>query len=149
MPDKTTEELLSEILREVKDLSVRVTRIEDGTAPGNDSGNATVRPPKKQSIKEFLIERPPTDDVQRTLAIGYFMETQEALSSFNKDDIERGYRSAKQPPPANINDKVNLSIKNGHIMEAEEKKGNKKAWVVTSTGEQYILNGYKKPTKAN
>jgi hypothetical protein len=31
------------------------------------------------------------------------------------------------------------------MMEAKEKKGNKTAYVVTSTGEQFVESGYKKP----
>ncbi len=36
-------------------------------------------------------------------------------------------------------------ITGGSMMETKEKKDNKPAYVVTSTGERFVENGYKKP----
>jgi hypothetical protein len=57
---------------------------------------------KKLSIKEFLLEHPPTTDIQRTLAVGYFLETHGGMTSFTKAELEKGYRDAKEPMPSNI-----------------------------------------------
>lgn len=142
-----TQRILGEILEALKSMDARLARIETGGQlqhKENEDVPAHAVSQRKKSIKEFLIERAPADDVQKTLAIGYFKETNEGMTSFNKSDLEKGYREAKDPPPSNINDKVNMSIKNGHMMEAEKKKDNMKAWVVTGTGEQYLLNGFRK-----
>lgn len=93
---------------------------------------------KKTSIKEFLNDLKLSNDVQRTLAIGYFLEISEGLTSFSKVDLEKGFRSAKEKVPLNINDKIGMCIKNGFMMEAEEKKDNLKSWVLTSSGEKYV-----------
>lgn len=59
-------------------------------------------------------------------------------------DIESGFRAAKEPLPKNINDNINKNISKGHMMEAEQKKDNKLAWVLTNTGEQCVEQGFEK-----
>lgn len=94
--------------------------------------------PKTLSLREFITEKNPKDDVQKTLAIGYYLETKKGMVSFNADDIKKGFMTAKIKPPININDKINLNIRKGLLMETEEKKNNKKAWTLTNTGEKQI-----------
>ena len=135
---------LDTILEAIKGLETRVTRIETGS--GAVSGNQKASPSgsKKLSIKEFLLESPPTTDIQRTLAVGYFLETRVGMSSFTKAELEKGYSDAKEPIPSNISVNIKHCIKQGHMMEAEEKKNNKTAYVVTRSGEQFVIAGYKK-----
>ncbi len=99
---------------------------------------------KQQSIKEFLLVKKPKDDVQRTLLIGYYLEKYRHIPSFNVRDLEEGLREAKEPIPGNINDKVNINIKSGCLMEAAEKKDKLKAWTLTVTGEQLVERDLKK-----
>ncbi len=96
---------------------------------------------KKLSVKEFLLIKKPTDDVQRTLVIGYYLEHYKSIDNFNVRDLADGFRLAKEPPPININDKVNMNIHKGHIMEAKEKKDKSKAWVLTNSGEKFVEEG--------
>jgi hypothetical protein len=77
---------------------------------------------KKLSLKEFLIERPPATDIQRTLAIGYFLENNTGITAFTRGDLEKGYADARESPPSNIGMNIQRCIKQGHLMEAEEKK---------------------------
>lgn len=98
---------------------------------------------KKTSIKEFLLEKNSLGDVQKTLAIAYYLEAFEGMTSFNADDLKKGFRQAKERLPKNINDKVNMNIKKGHIMNQEEKKDGKKAWEITSSGELFVKNDFK------
>ena len=102
---------------------------------------------KKLSVKEFLISKAPADDVKKTLAIGYYLEKYRDLSSFNKRDLEDGFRQAKEPVPGNINDRINSNIKKGHVMLASEKKDALKAWVLTSSGERYVEQGFEEEWK--
>lgn len=99
---------------------------------------------KAMSIKEFILTKKAENDVQRTLLIGYYLEKYENYCSFNAKDLEDGFRAAKETIPKNINDKVNVNIKNGHMMEAKEEKDNRKAWVLTSSGERFVGNAFKK-----
>ena len=129
------EELLNKIMTKLDSLEKRLSSLE-GTP-----SKTTVS--KKLSLKEFLLDKKPSDGVKSTLVIGYFLEHYEGMECFNAKDLATAFRSAKEPPPKNINDKVNMNIHNGHMMEAVEKKDNTKAWVLTATGEKYVEEGLK------
>ena len=121
----------------VSSLEKRVTELEQKSL-GNILKSTEDSSKKKVSIKEFLMTKKIDDDVKRTLAVTYFLEHVEGNGSVNTDDLKKAFNLAKSPLPANINDKVNMNIKNAHMMEAEAKKDNKKAWVLTATGEQFV-----------
>lgn len=97
-----------------------------------------VKEAKKISLKEFLLTKNLTDDVKKTLAIGYFLDKYEGQASLNTDDLSDAFEKAKEKKPKNINDKVNMNIKNGHMAEASEKKNSKKAWYITTSGEKFV-----------
>ena len=99
---------------------------------------------KKISIKEFLIEKNPSKDFQKTLVICYYLEKYKDMKSFNVKDIESGYREAKETVPNNINYKVIQNIQSGYMMEEKEKKDKLKAWTLTSTGEKFVEKDFKK-----
>ena len=138
------EQKLDEILDILKNLDARMQQVEVNKPPLGHVETGIGKPAgqRKISIKEFLLECKPNGEVQKTLAIAYFLETHEGMLSFNKADLEKGYRSAKEPVPLNINDKVYMCIKNGHMMEDGKKKDNTKAWVVTSSGENFLKDGF-------
>jgi hypothetical protein len=98
---------------------------------------------KRLSLREFLLSKKPTDDVKRTLVLGYYLEKLEGLISFNASDLEKAFERAKEKKPPNINDKVSMNIKNGHIDEAKGKKDKRKAWFLTNSGEQYVESNFK------
>lgn len=136
---------LDAILDAIKSLEARVARIESGGGGASISDAPPPTTSKKLSIREFLLAHPPTTDVQRTLAIGYFLESHAGMASFTGAELEKGYRDAKETPPSNISMNIKRCIEHGHMMEAEEKKDNKTAYVITRSGEQFIAAGYKKP----
>ncbi|QQO32099.1 hypothetical protein JJC00_26375 [Bradyrhizobium diazoefficiens] len=142
----STDEKLDAILEAIKGLDARVTRIEAGSSAASVSRNAAAGGSKKRSVKEFLLENPPATDIQRTLGIGYFLEMHLGMSSFTRAELEKGYSDAKEPMPSNIGVNIRHCIKQGHLMEPDEKKNNKTAYVVTRSGEQFVAGGYKKPT---
>jgi hypothetical protein len=142
--DKDIEKKLDAILDAIKGLDARITKVEAGAVDASGDKKAERASAKKLSIREFLLKHPPTTDVQRTLAVGYYLETHEGMSSFTKADLEKGYRDAKHNLPSNMSMNVKQCIKAGNMMEAKEKKDNKPAYVVTSTGEQFVESDYKK-----
>jgi len=97
---------------------------------------------KELSIKEFILLKRPNNDVQMTLAIGYYFEKYQGFPSFNVKDLESGFRTAKEKVPLNIPDKVQLNMKKGHMDEAKEKKDSIKAYYLTNSGEQFVENGF-------
>lgn len=145
MADKT-QELLSEILATMKNLDSRISRLESSSAatPGSPPASGRSSGDKKLSLKEFLIDRKPSNAVQITLAIAYFLENYDGVSPVNAADIERGFRAAREAVPPNVNDKANMCVKNGYFMEHNEKKDTMKAWLVTRTGEEIVRSGFGK-----
>ena len=127
----------TEMNEKILALEERIKKLEDvifSTSTPKDPGTKI----KKASVKEFLLTKAIKSDTQRVVALAYFLEYMEGMSSFNVNDIEAAFRSAKEKVPANINDAVNKNITRGLIMEAAEKKDAKKAWCLTSTGETYV-----------
>lgn len=128
---------IAEIEKRIQNHEKRILELENLLQGKPD----TIR--KKMSIKDFVLTKNAKDDLRRTLAIGYYLEKHGDSESFNIKDIEKGFRDAKINPPQNIHDKVNKNIVKKHMMEAAEEKGNKKAWVLTSIGENIVENNFK------
>jgi hypothetical protein len=124
----------------VEELEARVTKLE-----AHFEGDIAVRPPKdrKLSAKEFLLTKNLTAETQKVLALAYFLEREEGLSSFNVQELETVFRAAREKIPKNMNDAVNKNIARGFLMGAKEKKDSKKAWQLTSTGERFVENNMK------
>jgi len=101
---------------------------------------------KVLSLPEFVVQKKPQDDLQRTLVFAYFLEKYEARDSFTAGDIQNCFLRAKASIPPNINDKINQCIKKGWISEHPKKTDSKKAFYLTSTGATFIESGLdKKP----
>jgi len=131
------------IIETLTSIEARINYLQAGH--GASEKTAEARPnSKKLSLKEFLLERPPETDVQRTLAIGFFLENRRGMAAFNKGDLEKGYADSKEPLPSNIRMNIQRCIKNGHFMESDEKKDGKIAYVVTRSGEQFVAANFKK-----
>lgn len=96
---------------------------------------------KKVSIKEFILQKKPRNDVQRALIIAYYLENYEGFSSFTSKDIEKSFREARETVPPNVPDKVQLNIAKEHMMKAGEKKDGKTAYVLTNSGVRFIEGG--------
>ena len=99
--------------------------------------------PKAPSIRHFILEKSPTDDVQRTLAIGYFLEKHADCKSFNAKDIEKGFVEAREKVPGNVSDKVLKNVWKGTMMQVQEDKDGLKAYVLTNAGTKFVESGFK------
>lgn len=133
--NKSTNEF-SEIRKKIEEHEKRISDLEN---------LAKEKPQqlKKFSPKEFILQKKPQDDLQKTLVLGYYLEHYRAISPFAAKDLEKIFREAKEPIPKNINDNVNKNIGKGFMMDAESKKDKKKAWTLTGTGERFVENGVK------
>lgn len=131
-------EEIMEIKKKLKEHEERISKLESVSQTKPE----TVK--KKISIKEFILSKKPKNDVQKTLAVGYFIEKYEHFSSFNVKDLEKVFIAAREKVPKNIGDKVQLNIKKGHMMEFKERKDNLKAWILTNSGEKYIESDFNK-----
>ncbi|MEK7554551.1 MAG: hypothetical protein AAB518_01010 [Patescibacteria group bacterium] len=139
-------------MEDIQQLNEKVSSLEKRLSVleaklGNSSSESSVTNNKKLSIKEFIISKGPSGNVEKTLAIACYFEKYEGFGSINIEDLARGFQLAKEAIPTNINDKVNMNIKKGHMAEVKEKKDNKKAWIVTNSGEKFLDNGFKEIKK--
>ncbi len=102
---------------------------------------------KKISINEFIISKKPSDDNQKTLGIGYYLEKYESYVSFNLLDLRDGFQSTKEKEPPNINECVNRNIRKGFMMERKEKKDKFKSWTLTNSGVKFVEKKFKEEEK--
>jgi len=128
------------VLQRLSSLEERVGNLEKSSGVTHATGSTA---PKPIALKEYILSKQPTNDVQKTLAIGYYLEKFSGLTLFNISDLEKAYERAKENKPSNMNDKVNMNIRTGHMEEATEKKDNLKAWYLTNSGESYVENNFK------
>jgi len=112
-------------------------------APATPVAPAPPAAPKAPSIRQFMVEKAPTDDVQRTLVIGYFIEKHAEGKSFNAKDIEKGFVEAREKVPGNVSDKVLKNVWKGTMMQVQEDKDGMKAYVLTNAGTKLVDNGFK------
>jgi hypothetical protein len=119
----------------LRKLEERVERLESlfGTRTADE-----VAKQRRLSAKEFLLSKNLKSETQKVLAVAYFLEREEGLTSFNVADLESAFRAAREKLPKNMNDAVNKNIARGFVMGASEKKDSKKAWQLTSTGERFV-----------
>ncbi len=126
----------------IRRLEERVSLVEEKYGSNQNQDITKGVQTKSLSLREFLLDRKPSNDVERTLAIGYFLEKYEGVASFNIEDILSAYVRAKEKKPININDKIGMNAKKGHIDEDRAKKDGKKSWYVTSSGERFVEAGF-------
>lgn len=131
----------TEIKLKIEDLEKRMFVLEKAINPSNGSNTPPIQN-KELSLREFLISKKPSDDVKKTLAIGYFLEKYQNVPSFNSSDLMDAYEKSKEKKPLNIHDKVNMNIKNGHLDEVKDKKDNKKSWHLTNSGEAFVESDF-------
>lgn len=132
---------LVDIIERIRKLEERVSLLEKNSEKQDQTKTAGTQT-KSLSLREFLLEKKPSNDVERTLTIGYFLEKHEGTSSFNIEDLLDAYVRAKEKKPININDKVGMNAKKGHMDEDRTKKDGKKSWYITSSGERFVESNF-------
>ena len=138
MEERAISDELLEMKKKLMEHEERISRLEKllQTKPKD------VR--KKLSIREFVLSKNPKSEMQKTLGIAYYLEKYESFTSFNAKDLESGFRRAREKIPRNVNYEIIRNIQKRYMMEAEEKKDNRKAWCLTNTGVEYVENNFEK-----
>jgi predicted nucleotidyltransferase component of viral defense system len=93
---------------------------------------------RKVSMGEFLKSKDPKSHGDKILVFGYYLENFIDESSFNLNDIEKCYNQARIPKTKNFPQYIAQLIRDGYLMDFEEKKDNKKAWILTDSGLKYV-----------
>ncbi len=129
----------------VLSLEKRIAELEARQRPKSEELSS--KNSKELTVREFMLAKRPSNDVEKTLTIGFFLEKFSGTRSFNVEDLAQNFALAKEACPPNINDKVNMNIKKGHMAEVREKKDKKKAWMLTNSGERFVESGFKETKK--
>ncbi len=133
--------------KEILEINKRLNEYEERLAKLEGSRKAEPKVMEKSvSINEFMRSQKPNDDVQKTLAVGYYLEKYEGLTSFNAKDLENAFQRLKVPKSQtiNFNYKAIRNIQQGYMNETKEKKDKQKAWLLTKLGEEYVERGFQK-----
>lgn len=110
------------------------TKFEEATEKGESQLD------KGLSLAEFVKQKDPKSHGDKILTFGYFLEKYKGYRFFNLDDIDKCYKDARIPKTKNFSPYITQLIREGFIMDSEQKKDNKKAWVLTNKGSQYVEN---------
>jgi hypothetical protein len=135
------EAMLQDHERRIKALEQKLMGVAE--APVQQLAPTAPPAPKVLSIRQFIIEKSPTDDVQRSLVIGYYLEKQSGFASFNAKDIEKGFVDAREKVPGNVADKILKNVWKGHMMQVSDDKDGLKAYVLTNAGTKFVESGIK------
>ena len=99
-----------------------------------------ISPDKELSLGEFIKQKNPKSHGDKILMFGYYLERIKGYESFNIDDIEKCYQDVRMPKTKNFSPYITQLIREGKIMDSEAKKDNKKAWLLTKDGMEYVEN---------
>jgi hypothetical protein len=141
----STDDKLSRLDALVQDHERRIKLLEQRLSE-RDAGTEKVASPaasKVPTIRQFIVGKNPTDDVQRSLTIGYYLEKHANHGSFSAKDLEKGFVDAREKVPSNVADKILKNVWKGHMMQAQEEKDGLKAYVLTNAGTKFVDNGFK------
>lgn len=125
--DKKIEELVSRFLSPAK------------TSGGEQAVGANIPLEiggKKTSAAEFLKKSTARNQVDRALALGYYLEKMEGISSFTSTELAQLGKAVKQPF-ANPSDIVAKLAGRGLMMSAGDKEG-QRAYALTASGETFV-----------
>jgi hypothetical protein len=143
------EDALSRMEALLKDHEERIKLLEQKLGERHEAKKADEPAPapaaasKTPSVRQFIIDKGPVDDVQKSLVIAYHLEKHAEYKSFNVKDIEKGFVDAREKVPGNVADKILKNVWKGHIMQVPEEKDSLKAYALTNTGTKFVESGFK------
>ena len=126
---------VEEKFKELLDMKPEIVQKETHVPPPEQSLSEG---DKKISLAEFLGTKNPKSHGDKILTFGYFLEKNRGYSAFNLNDIEACYKEARLPKTKNFSPYITQLIRGGYLVDAEEKKDNKKAWELTAGGLKYV-----------
>ncbi len=125
-----------DIRQRLEDLEKRVAELERESAELNSSANVSPASPvsKKLSIREFIDNFKPGNNIEKVLAIAYYKEIMQGIKLFTVKDLESGFKEAKEQAPENVNLPILNNVQKGFLMETEIAGSKLKTWELTNSG---------------
>jgi hypothetical protein len=100
-------------------------------------------PGKKMSPAEFVKKAGHSNQTDRAMLLGYYMEKMDSQSNFTTGDIAALGKTTKYPF-TNVSDSVARLVARGLMMSAGDKDG-ARAYALTASGEEYVESMISKP----
>jgi hypothetical protein len=123
-----------EMIRWLQNHEERIKKLEESyVAPVQTSNSAQ----KELSIREFLDGFAAKADTDKTLVMMRYYEVFKGKDKITSAEILAGFKEAREVPPQNISDKLQLLCKRGFVMVSGA-QGNTNFWTVTNTGGKYL-----------
>lgn len=114
---------------------------QGGEHPRKGEARVVVRKTGKQiSVREFIQKLGLKKHTDIVVAFGYYLEHDQGKDSFTAADVNNLYYEAKLEP-SNTSQALIQNIMRTFVMEAKKDaatKGGRKAYVLTSSGEEFI-----------
>jgi hypothetical protein len=127
----------------IGELEERVLALERSRAASTPASPKAEVP----SARDFLLDKAPKTDDDKTLTAGFYLEIISGQDSFDFDDIERFYHQAKEAAPANRRDPPYQNVQKGYFREIGKRQVGKTArnrWALTNTGIARVEEGFRK-----
>ncbi len=96
------------------------------------------------SLREFLTKVGPNTINEKIATIGVYLHDCKSQDDFNKDDIEAGFKSAREPMPSNLTRDIGRTVGAGWLDESD-KNGQ---LYVTNTGSSKVHSGFGRQSKS-
>ncbi len=106
-------------------------------------GKSRVAVSRPLSITEYILQKQPIDDNQRTLLLANYLETYGPQQDFTADELRQAFKDSRLKVPSNVNDKIGKRVQKGELMVVGERDG-KKTWQLTMTGQAVVGKGFGK-----
>ncbi len=123
---------IKELISKINELEGRIEKIEYMIV--NDKISIKGKP---NSLSGFKLYYNLSNNFEKILMIGYFLEKEKSFEHFTMDDVEDGFKKCKYPLPANMSDFFLKASGKGWLMKIGV-EGRKILWTLTETGERYV-----------
>ncbi len=136
----------NDIITRLDAIDVRLETIEKLLTGSNNMNQPSAipqAPPRSLSITEYVLEKKPSDDNQRTLVLANYLEVYRSQADFTSDELRQVFIDSRLKVPSNISDKIGKCVQKGQIMPVGERDG-KKTWCLTMTGQAVVKEGFGK-----
>ena len=122
-----------------KKLEELLYRFDFSNRQPEHSPNTTFKATQKKLIShsEFLKQLTPKTQMDKALALSYYLEKYSSQESFTTSELSEACKKSKQPNFSNISDCVAKLVSQGLLMNVDDKDG-ARAYSLTTTGEKQI-----------
>jgi len=75
---------------------------------------------KNPTIDEFLLEREPRNDEEKTLFVAFYLDKFHSLRSFTASDLENGFKESEGGIPRDLQGKIKWNVKKGFLFQTDD-----------------------------